>query len=342
MFRNPLSVGIDIGNHSVKAVVLKQKKEQLELSAFTEIILTSAMMNDQHSVNSSALLSVIRQLKKRLPFGARKVTLALPDSAVISKIIQLDTNLSDEEAEFAVAQALGASSPFPVEELWIDFFPLSSGPQTESAVTTPYQVFASRKDTIDPRIAAVKKAGLMPKVMELQTHALLWLAGHHAVNSGMHEHWGIVDVGKRQTAFCVKPLGAPAYHREIALGARQIEDNSVEGCNNMQVLSLSKEFVPSSAVMEGFTKQLADQLKRQFQLYNSTHPRSVLQGLWLCGGSQHAVSEELLSRLLGMKVAWMNPFRHFPISDKIDVILREGSYSQYAIAAGLALRGAAQ
>ncbi len=34
MFRNPLSVGIDIGSHSVKAVVVQQKKEQLELAAF--------------------------------------------------------------------------------------------------------------------------------------------------------------------------------------------------------------------------------------------------------------------------------------------------------------------
>jgi len=341
MFGNPLSVGIDIGNHSVKAVVLNQKKEQLELSAFAEIILTTAIINDQHSVNTPALLSVIRKLKKRLPFGAKKVTLALPDSAVISKVIQLDTNLSDEEAEFAVSQALGASSPFPIEELWMDFFPLISDSFTPPTMTAPYQVFASRKDTIDTRITAIKKAGLNPKVMELQTHALLWLADHYTAVSGTDEHWCVVDVGKRQTGFCIKPTGAAAYHREIAFGTGQIQDASVEGGNNVRMLSLPSESSPSSDAMESFTKQLANHLKRQFQLYNSTHPRAALKGLWLCGGSQDVVSDELLSRWLGLEVVWMNPLSCFPNSQKLDVN-STGRYSQYAVAAGLALRGLAE
>lgn len=342
MFRNPLSVGIDIGNHSVKAVVLNQKKDQLKLSGFAEIILTSGIINDQHSVNTTALLSVMRKLKKRLPFGARKVTLALPDSAVISKVIQLDADLSDEEAEFAVSQALGASSPFPVEELWMDFFPLVSDSFASPAMTVPYQVFASRKDTIDSRIAAIKKAGLSPKVMELQTHALLWLADHYRTTSGLNDHWCVVDIGKRQTGFCIKPTGAAAYHREIAFGTSQIPDTSVGGGDNMRMLSLPEQ--PSSLpsdVMESFTKQLANHLKRQFQLYNSTHPRAALKGLWLCGGGQDVVSDELLSRWLGIEAVWMNPLSCFSSSRKLDVI-STGRYSQYAVAAGLALRGLAE
>ena len=120
MFRNPLSVGVDIGNHSIKAVVLQQKKEQFELAAFVEVELTKTVINDQHSVNNAELLSAMRQIKKQLPWQAKTVTLALPDSAVISKVVQLETSLSEEEAEFAIVQALGAASPFPVEELWLD------------------------------------------------------------------------------------------------------------------------------------------------------------------------------------------------------------------------------
>ncbi|MCW8329638.1 type IV pilus assembly protein PilM [Photobacterium sp. SDRW27] len=336
MFRNPRIIGIDIGHHSVKAVVLSQNKEQLELTAFAEIVLPSSVINEQHSVNTSALLSAIRKLKKSLPFNAKTVALALPDSAVISKVIQLDTNLSDEEAEFAVAQALSASSPFPVEELRLDFFPLSSDSFTEPTMTAPYQIFATRKDTIDSRIEAVKKAGLTPKVMELQTHALLWLAEHAAEQSAMQDQWGLVDIGKRHTEFSVKPSGAAAYHREIAFGTRQLRANSFDDSESMQVFS------PTPDQAEAFTKQLADQLKRQFQLYNSTHPRSVLKGIWLCGGSQHVVLDDLLTRLLSIEVQWMNPFSYFPCSKKLDEIASNSFYSQYAVATGLAIRGAAE
>ncbi|WP_064606134.1 type IV pilus biogenesis protein PilM [Photobacterium sp. J15] len=332
MFRNPPIIGIDIGHHSVKAVVLCQKKERIELFAFTEAVLPASIINDQHSVNTSALLSVIRKLKKSLPFGARNVVLALPDSAVINKVIQLDTNLSDEEAEFAVSQALSASSPFPVEELRLDFFPLS--PESlVSSVTAPYQIIAARKDAIDSRVEAIRKAGLKPRVVELQTHALLWLAAHAAEFNLQQDLWGIVDIGKRCTEFCVKPPGGSAYHREVAFGTAHL--NMTAGEDVMQV------FTPDQAEIEQFTKQLADQLKRHLQLYNSTHPRTPLKGIWLSGGSQHVVLDELLGRLLNIEVQWMNPFRYLPAGKTLGEMADNSFYSQYAVATGLALRGIA-
>ncbi|ELR63941.1 Type IV pilus biogenesis protein PilM [Photobacterium marinum] len=334
MLRHPLNIGIDIGHHSVKAVVLSQKKERLELVAFTEAVLPASVINDQHSVNTPALLSVIRQLKKSLPFGASRVVLALPDSAVINKVIQIDTNLSDEEAEFAVTQALSASAPFPVEELWFDFYPLTLDAMASTAIV-PYQIIAARRDTIDSRIAAIRKAGLKPRVVELQTHALLWIAAHTIEHSVLHEQWGIVDIGKCCTEFCVKPPGAAAYHRELAFGTRYI-DKTVGG--DTDAISV---FTSSQAEAAQFTQQLAEQLRRQLQLYNSTHSRSQIKGIWLSGGGQHVVVDELLERLLNIEVQWMNPFRHLPCSKKLGEIAENSFYSQYAVATGLALRGMA-
>jgi type IV pilus assembly protein PilM len=341
MFRNPLSIGIDIGNHSVKAVALSQKKEQLELVAYAEVVLTSPVINEQHSVDSTALLSAIRKLKKSLPFGAKKVTLALPDSAVISKVIQLDTNLKEDEAVFAVSQALGSSSPFPVEELWVDFFPVESNAFPDATTTMPYQIFATRKDTIDTRITAIKKAGLSPQVMELQTHALLWLVEHNAEVAGINEQWGTVDVGECLTEFCIKPQNAAAYHRESAFGLRKYSSSlhrNTLGNGLHDAGPIIKEPLSVDDI-ERFTQQLADQLKRQFQLYNSTHPRSPLKGIWLCGGGQHAISSELLQRLLGVEVELMNPFAHFIRHKKLELVSDTTLNSQFAVAAGLAIRG---
>ncbi|WP_297475259.1 type IV pilus assembly protein PilM [uncultured Photobacterium sp.] len=326
MFRNPLSVGVDIGNHSIKAVALQQKKEQFELAAFIEIELTKTVINDQHSVNNAELLSAMRQIKKQLPWQAKAVTLALPDSAVISKVVQLDTSLSEEEAEFAIVQALGAASPFPVEELCFDYFPLISDRFSDSASTTPFQVFASRRETIDNRLNSLLKLGFKPKVMELQTHALLWLAEYLAEMGSHYNQWGVVDVGKRHTEFCMKPQGSAAYHREIRFGTGLFD-------NQETAIELGSNHA------EQFTKQLAEQLKRQIQLYNSTHPRSGIKGLWLCGGGQSLISESLLQRLIGLDVTWVSPFQHFSCAKKVE--LPHSMSSQYAVATGLALRGLA-
>ncbi|MDP2544448.1 pilus assembly protein PilM [Photobacterium damselae subsp. piscicida] len=188
------------------------------------MVLPTPAVNEQHSVNSTVLLSAMRKLKKHLPRAAKHVVLALPDSAVISKIIQLDTSLSEDETEFAISQALGASSPFPLDELWLDFYPLNhSDCFQDMGSTVPFQIFAARRDTISTRLEVAKKAGFKTQVMELQTNGLLWLAEHLTEMSGLQEQWGVIDIGKRYTEFCVKPAMGGAYRREIAFGARHVK-----------------------------------------------------------------------------------------------------------------------
>ena len=327
MFRNPLSVEVDIGSHSIKAVALQQKKDQFELAAYAEVELTKSVINEQHNVNATALLSAIRQLKKQLPWQAKNVTLALPDSAVISKVVQLDTSLNEDEAEFAIVQALGAASPFPVEELWFDYFPMVSERFSETATTAPYQVFASRKETIDSRVTVLKKVGFKPMVVELQTNALLWLTEYLAEIGSQYMQWGLVDIGKCHTEFCMKPEGSNVYHREIRFGTSQFEDSPYQ------------QGIDEDNTVERFTEQFAEQLKRQIQLYNSTHPRCSIKGLWLAGGCQSLISDALLKQLVGFEVVWIKPFEHFSQPKK--VTLPSDMSSQYAVATGLALRGMA-
>ena len=333
MFRNPLTIGIDIGHHSIKAVVLRQKKPELELVAFAEEVLPAPVINKQNSVNTPALLSAMRKLKKRLPFGARHAVLALPDSAVISKVVQLDSHLTEEESVFAVEQAMSASSPFPIEELRLDFFPVSGEVFGEPSTTHPVQVYAARRETIDSRVGVLQQAKLEPTVMELQTHALVWLEQYHAQLQDSREEWAIVDIGHTVTAMGIRAPAATVYRRELPFG-----------CETMaQIESTYHTGSDATEKAELFTKQLADQLKRQIQLYRTTYPRSNLQGIWLAGGGQRHVIEDMLARMLSVTVRKVHPLLGFQRSIKLDAALEaEGEFGQYAVAAGLAIRGCDQ
>ena len=340
MFRNPLSIGIDIGHHSIKAVVLRQKKPELELVAFAEVGLPAPVLNKQNSVNSPALLSAARKLKKRLPFGARKTVLALPDSAIISKVIQLDSYLTEQETIFAVEQAIGASSPFPVEELRLDFFAiqdaLSSGQLDGGSQTQPIQVYAARRETIDTRVEVLRQARFEPQVMELQTHALVWLEQYQAERQDGEEGWGIVDVGEKVTAIGVRGSAGIVYRREVSFGS-EISAESDMGAASQPFFGGA-----SGDRAEQFTKQLADQLKRQLQLYNTTSSRTPLQGVWLSGCGQELVVEEMLARMLSLPVRKIRPLAGFRRSAKLDSELDGPLLGQFAVAAGLAIRGCSQ
>ncbi|AJR07269.1 pilus assembly protein PilM [Photobacterium gaetbulicola] len=329
MFRNPLTIGIDIGHHSIKAVALRQKKSELELVAFAEVELPTPVLNNQGSVNAPALLSAVRKLKKGLPFGARRAVLALPDSAIISKVIQLDSHLTEEESVFAVEQAISASSPFPVEELRLDFFPIPAESFGEPAQTHPVQVYAARRENVDSRVDALRQVRLSPTVVELQTHALVWLEQYLAERQGRDGDWGVVDIGQTATAIGIRGPTGSVYRRELAMG-----------CEAMAQIAQSLPVGGGNASRaELFTKQLADQLKRQLQLYSTTYPRSPLQGIWLSGGGQHHVIEEMLARMLSISVRRIEPLFGFRRSAKLDLMLEGGSFGQFAVAAGLAIRG---
>lgn len=329
MFRNPLIIGVDIGHHSIKAVVLRQKKSELELVAFAEVVLPAPVLNKQHSVNAPALLSAMRKLKKALPYGARQAALALPDSAVISKVVQLDSHLTEDESVFAVEQAISASSPFPVEELRLDFFPMIGETFGEQSQTYPVQVYATRKETVDSRVAVMRQAKLEPTVMELQTHALVWLEQYLAKQQGNEENWGVVDIGHTTTAIGIRGPAGTVYRREVSFGCEAMEqvDKTFSGSGD------------STARAEQFTKLLADNLKRQIQLYSTTYPRSALQGIWLSGGGQNLILEEMLARMLSISVRKIHPLSGFQRSAKLDLALEEEASGQYTVAAGLAIRG---
>ncbi|MBC7003463.1 type IV pilus assembly protein PilM [Photobacterium sp. BZF1] len=340
MFRNPLTIGIDIGHHSIKAVVLRQKKTELELVAFAEVGLPAPVSNKQNSVISPALLSAVRKLKKSLPFGARKVVMALPDNAIISKVIQLDSHLSEEESLFAVEQAISASSPFPIEELRLDFFPMAGGlfaeHLDEPSQTHPVQVYAARKDTIDSRVEVLRQARFEPEIMELQTHALVWLEHYQAERQGREGDWGVVDIGERVTAVGIRSPAGTVYRREMSFGSEALFGSGPNADGD--------HFFAGgvSDKAEQFTKQLADQLKRQLQLYSTTYPRSPLRGVWLSGVGMEHVVEEMLARMLSVSVQKIQPLAGFHRSAKLDLALEGQSFGQFAIAAGLAIRGCSQ
>nr|WP_086940662.1 type IV pilus assembly protein PilM [Thaumasiovibrio occultus] len=329
MFQNPISIGLDIGNHSIKMVVVELRRKKPFLLACHERVLASPIINDQHSVDEGALLSELRQIRKVLPSKARKVSMALPDSAVISKVVHLDPSLSDRELHFAVRQALATSSPFPVDELQIDYFAVDKGDAAgaSSASTVAFQVYACRKQVLVGRHNALKKAKLQADILELKSHALVWLGEIQKDALPAQQNWAVLDIGMRQSDFCVGVSPSQFYRREIPIAATQVA---------MYNPGFDWDH-PDPQACETFTNNLAEQLKRQIQLYNSTHPKAPLAGIWLSGGGDRLIDADQLSSEINLPVQWADPIPLLGGKRKAgkDKILS----SRFGLAVGLAVRG---
>lgn len=318
-----LITGIDIGHHSIKAIVLKPAKGSLTLSHYREIMVSDVIFTDNHLLNYQEIVNKLKELKKGLPFFSRKVALSIPDNSVISKLIQVDKYLSAQEMEYAIFEAFSHQSPFEVEELSIDYSFTSLVNSSDSL--QPVQVYATKKEVVDNRIDVCNKVGFTPCLLDVQAHSLVrvWQA---IAQMQQKNNWLLLDVGHTHSTMVFDfPNKAPLC-RELPIGGQSLRDES--GNPHSVSHDATHQFIAS----------LVDRVQRQIHLLASVEDINF-EGIWVTGGGANTpMLLEELTRNLNLRCELFDPFSLFNWGDKRNRRERCHGYS-YTLATGLALRG---
>ncbi|MDK9739927.1 type IV pilus assembly protein PilM [Vibrio sp. D404a] len=325
-----LVTGIDINNHSIKAVVLKPVGELYALVGYKELPITDDIFTDNHTLEYQKTVKKLKELRKGLPFGCRHAAISVPDNTVISKVLQIESELEDREKEFSIYQTFAHQSPFPIEELSLDFVKLDDN-RFGNGSTTNYQVYATRKGVVESRSLALTKAGFRPIVVDTQAHGLLniWQLATRLYPE--KQSWMLVDIGVTQTSLGLISQSGVPFFKDIAFGTQALyqNDSGDEAANSFG----------SAQQTQAFTVSLIEKLKRQFQLYASVNSMQSLKGIWLTGeGAETPLLAEQLERHFQLACESLNPLALFEnrASNK-----RYKSMDRHAfgIAAGMAVSG---
>ncbi|MBF4256274.1 type IV pilus assembly protein PilM [Vibrio anguillarum] len=322
-----LVTGIDIGHHSIKAVVLKLAGDSYVLVGYKELFITEDIFSDNHTLDYQKIVKKLKELRKGLPLFSRKVAISVPDNAVISKVLQIDSDLQAREKEFAIYQAFSHQSPFPIEELSLDFVQVMEKSVSRSS-TVSYQVYATRKDVVESRALAAQKAGFLPIAVDVQIHSLLniWQLASRAQH---RSDWMLMDVGHTQTALCIDFTDKAPFHKEIPLGCQCLSQDSAMSGTNAELADKNERFV----------HELIERLQRQLQLFTSVNGAGSLAGIWLSGGGADTpMLAQEIARRLKLECEILDPFLLF--NNKL-AKRQQGELSgqSFSTAAGLAMRG---
>lgn len=353
-----LITGIDIGHHSIKAVVLKSMGGRYALMSYQELPITDGIVADNHTLNYQKIVKKLNELRKGLPLFSRQVAISIPDNAVISKVLQIDSELQDRELEFALYQAFSQQSPFPIEEVSLDFIKLDdkhrletgalpasidstsrtplSNPRisTSHASMANYQVYATRKEVVESRAEAILKAGMKPCVVDVQAHSLLQVWQLLAHQHPDKKNWMLVDVGLTQISLCSIPEGTSPFHKDIAYGTRHANSFHANPVNENPSFDVASDYN-----VERFFQEVFERIRRQLQLYASVNSQKAVDGIWLSGGGANIpMLAEYLSRELNLDCEILNLFSLFEDKTSKRKVLRADS-QVYSTAAGLAVSG---
>ncbi|MCF1430903.1 MAG: pilus assembly protein PilM [Shewanella sp.] len=346
----PQMVGVDIGSHDVKAIVLGQAADGYRVESFASVPVKKGAVNDHDIRDSGAVVESLRQIARQLPKGIKHAAVAVSGSAVITKVIYMDASLSEAEMEVQIEVEADNLIPYSLDEVSIDFETLRLNSTDPSKVDV--LLSACRTEIIDSRVDALDAIDLEAKVVDVEGYALgrsAELIYDQLPEGAKNKAIAMVDIGANITTFAVVDKGDTVFVREQAFGGEQFTQSilSFYGMSYEQAEQAKVDGeLPRNYMIEvlaPFQTQLVQQIKRTLQIYSTSSDRDKVDYIVLCGGTSLLEGmANLLTNELGILTVLANPFQGALHANENQKTSIGQDIGKYMVACGLALRSYGQ
>lgn len=339
-------LGIDISSTSVKILEISSSGDQRTVEGYGTIKLPENAMEGVTIKDVDMVASRIRRVFSSQRFTSRQAALAVPDSSTISKIIQINEGLGEEEIEELVIMEADKYIPYPIDEINIDFNVL--GPSAKSAAMLDVLVVASRAENVSSRVEAVTRAGLEAKVVDVESYAVeraVQLIAPQLPGGGANSIVAIIDFGYAYTIFYVMHGMKIIFSREEEFGGKQLIDTIVQAYGLKQeeaVAAIEEGNLPENyitEVLQPFQELVILQVKRGLQFFFSGSQYTHVDHILLAGGvAKQTGLAELLNEHINIPTEVVNPFTGMEMGKQVNRESITKDAPSLLVACGLALR----
>lgn len=342
-------IGVDISSTAVKMVELAAggSKGSYRLEGYAIASLPKDAIVDGNVAELDKVADAVKRAWKLLGSREKRVALALPSSAVITKKVIMQSGLREEDMEAQVEAEANQYIPFPLEEVNIDFQVL--GPAANNPDEVDVLIAAARKEKIEDRMAAAEGAGLKVAVMDVETYATeaaYSLMVKQLPGKGEGQTVMVVDVGAAMTHINVLHDNQSVYIREQAFGGGQLTQEiqrrfgvSLEEAE----IAKRKGGLPDSyeqEVLQPFVQALALEVARAVQFFTSSTQYNHVDQILLAGGCAAIPAIDIVvQERTQVNTMVANPFSGMAINPKIKQQQLAADAPALMIACGLAMRG---
>ena len=340
-------IGLDISSSSAKLV-------ELGLSGSGEYVLErlasepfeKGWITDGQIEKFDEVVAAVRKLVAKSGTKTRQVVMAMPQSAVITKRINLPAGLRDEELELQVETEANQYIPFSLDEVSLDFCVI--GPSPTSGGDVEVLIAASRKERVQDRQGLAEAAGLKPVVLDIESHASL-LAMSRIVdtlpNQGRDALVALFEIGADTTSLKVLREGEMLYDRDQAFGGSQLTTLisrqygfSFEEAEQKKMASdLPEDY--EGQVLIPFVDSLSQEIGRALQYFFTSTPHHKVHYVMLAGGTAALPGlKDKVTDLTGFASMVVNPFEGMKIASSVKETKVRKESPSYLTACGLAMR----
>lgn len=336
-------VGLDVSTTSVKLVELQKQQGRLHLKSYGIEPLEPGWVVDKNIVNSEEVGDAIARLLRKSGASSKEAATAVSGSAVITKVIEMESGLSDSDREAQIRLDAEQYIPYPLSEVNMDFEVL--GPSHVDGLVRVL-LAASRSENVDQRVEALSIGGLTTKVMDIESHAIERAFGLMLDNLPNDPSVvALVDIGHKQTTLYIAKDGEFIYNREQGFGGEQLTE-SIQSRYSMPyhdaVIGKHEYTLPADyreSVLVPFMESTVQQISRSLQFYFSSSEYNNVDHIVLCGGTAALPGlADMVQERMGSLVSVANPFEGMSVASRIDSAVLQKDAPSLMAACGLALR----
>ncbi len=344
--QNQISVlGLDISSTSVKLLELSRTGSGYRVESYAVKPLPPNAVVEKNITEVEAVSEALKKAVVQARTKTRKTAVAVAGSAVITKIIEMQGGLNDNEMDNQIRNEADQYIPYPLEEVSIDFEMLGESPNNPDQVEV--LLAACRSENVEVREEALLDADLEPFIVDVEAYCMERAFSLIApqLEGGDDSTVAVVDIGATMTTLSVLHNGQTIYTREQLFGGKQLTEEIQRryGLSNEEAgLAKKQGGLPDDyedEVLEPFKEAVVQQVSRSLQFFFSASQYNEVDYIVLAGGvaSMDGLSD-LVQEKLGTPTTVSNPFASMAVSSRVDSVSLSNDAPALMIATGLALR----
>ena len=337
-----LSLGLDIGSHTIKLIELGTDANSVALLAAGSITTPPKALASTAQADIEAVAVQIKRLVKESGAKSREVHIALPESRVFTRVIEVPA-LSQRELTSAIQWEAEQYIPLPLEQVNLDFSILRSAEQTGTNKMEVLLV-AAPKTLLDTYLSILELAELPAVSAETEI-----IANTRAISRSVTNLRGVmmVSLGAQTTDIAIVRNGTLIFTRSLSAGgdaltralAERLDFTLAQAEEYKRTYGVQQDKLEGkiAAAVKPITDTIANELKHALAFYQEKYKDDHVELVLLSGGTSRLPGMVVyLAGALGVEVQLANPWIGIARAPRFNVLNTEGP--NFCVAVGLALR----
>lgn len=358
------AMGIDIGNHATKAILLEQDTDTIVAHYAAHVPTPPDALQNGVLVGQREVAAQLRQIVRQSGFDIRTASLAIPIDQLIVRSIDLPA-MDGDALRTATRFEARKYLPYPVDQAEVVIIPLGQTTDSEGTPRMRALLAAAPRAVVRSRAETLEMAGLEVASIDIEPLSLMRAFSIHDTQQGMirgGQPFVYVHLGQKSSGMCVIQDTNLRFVHAISWGSSRLTqalatslDCTPEEARAIKesrdaAISLDGNFSwgtpddrhESGVLMPEF-ERLGREMQRLLNYYRSLYPErsyeGILDRLIISGGEANVKGiNSFFSELFKLEVIVRNPFQSFETRlQSASFLAIDGHNHSFSVAIGLAL-----